>query len=838
MSENIKIDNRLRNIIAILLSAFFIYVCVFSFVKTKSMINKPFPGFLALKNNVVSVLWLPDWEGFKRGIKVRDVILAVNEQPVKNSDELNDLVSKEKPGTILTYTVERGGHTFQTVVPVSLFTLSDFLQSYIPWTLVAVVFFSIGLAVFYMKPDSAASVAFLIFGCIGAFVNASFFEHCSTHFSYLPMYLFPAFGPSVLLLSLYFPKVYETRKYFVALILVTVIPLIVMYRISFSNVHLFLLVDSVNLIYLVITFTLGVFLMCYSFFTATDPLIRQKGKMIIYGFIAMTLGGGMVLFGVLITKNLSFYWLILPSSFVFFTLGYAIVKHNVFDADLFIRRSTSYLLVSAIALLCFFFVIGLFSLLLQNVTGQSSQIAAIIATIISFTIFRPLLGRIERHIDKRYFREKYEYQQTIQKASRILINIIELDQLLYQMLDTVLDAMQIKRGIIILREKDPERFQLAAVEDFSEDFKPEYESESEPSPSFVVYPVNHPIYEYLETSHKPVQINDIGVWPELKNNQGTMFKFMQELGIVLVVPIVYEWRLIGVLGLSEKKSGSWFSGEDVELIQTLMNQTAVSIENAHKVVELKKMVELEASYRELQRLNELKDNFISMVSHDLRTPMTCIKGYASILQNDPKQFDNETTKEYLNIIVDESDRLTRLINNILDIQRFEAGGMALNLKYMDINKLVEEVFNLFQPPAEEKNLFFEKSIPNTGIIIRGDGDRLHQAFANLLSNAIKFTPEGGKVKTMVEEIAFDGDLMVKVSVSDTGPGIPEDKRGRLFQKFQQIDNLVREKEEGSGLGLALVKEIIEHHGGKVGMESEVGKGSTFYFYLKVHNRQE
>jgi signal transduction histidine kinase len=243
-------------------------------------------------------------------------------------------------------------------------------------------------------------------------------------------------------------------------------------------------------------------------------------------------------------------------------------------------------------------------------------------------------------------------------------------------------------------------------------------------------------------------------------------------------------------------------------------------------------LELDKSNRELKKIDEMKDSFLSMVSHDLRTPMTSIQGYASLLK-EKSDLGKERRIKYLGVIVKESVRLTRLIDDLLDLQRFEAGRMNLNMEDFDLIDALEESAGAFQGAVFTKNITLKKDLPGGQIIINADRDRMLQVLANLLSNAIKFTPEQGTITLSAERVSVNEKPGVKVSVADTGPGIPEDQQTTLFEKFRQVKDGTISKEKGSGLGLALVREIIEHHQGKVGVESRSGDGSIFYFTLQM-----
>jgi len=244
-------------------------------------------------------------------------------------------------------------------------------------------------------------------------------------------------------------------------------------------------------------------------------------------------------------------------------------------------------------------------------------------------------------------------------------------------------------------------------------------------------------------------------------------------------------------------------------------------------------LELENSNRKLLEIDVIKDNFLSMVSHDLRTPLTGIMAYAEIIRDRRERLSPQEHEKFLDIIIEQSHRLSRLITDLLDIQRFEAGKIKLDFQELDLVPLLREAMDTFRGAAREKDLSLTENLPDREIRVRGHRDRLTQVVANLLSNAVKFTPAQGRVE-MSAQTSMKGDRpTVMVMVKDTGPGVPLEMQKRIFVKFQQGEKLVRDPMQGSGLGLALAREIIEAHGGEVGLSSEPGRGSTFYFTLPL-----
>jgi PAS domain S-box-containing protein len=245
--------------------------------------------------------------------------------------------------------------------------------------------------------------------------------------------------------------------------------------------------------------------------------------------------------------------------------------------------------------------------------------------------------------------------------------------------------------------------------------------------------------------------------------------------------------------------------------------------------------QLERANKQLLELDKLKDNFISMVSHELRTPLTSIKSFTEILLN--YEEDRTTQKEFLRIIDSESDRLLRLINDFLDISKIQAGRMQWQKARLSLIDVIQQAADSLRPLIEEAKLVLSTDLQPGLPPVLGDKDRLIQVVTNLLSNSIKFTPESGNiiVKSWRENSLDTGDNEenIIVSISDSGIGIAPENFGLIFENFGQVGNSLKNKPKGTGLGLPICKKIIEYFGGKIWVESELGKGSTFFFSLPL-----
>jgi len=229
---------------------------------------------------------------------------------------------------------------------------------------------------------------------------------------------------------------------------------------------------------------------------------------------------------------------------------------------------------------------------------------------------------------------------------------------------------------------------------------------------------------------------------------------------------------------------------------------------------------------ELEKLNRLKSEFVTMVSHELRTPLTIIKEFANIMFDEIPGKINKRQREYLGIINDNINRLTRLVDNLLDISRIEAHKVELKRELTDIVKLAEIVTSGFDPFAKNKKLEIRRDFPGNKVELYIDKDVISQVFVNLLSNAVKFTEKGHIVISVV-----DKEKEVECAVSDTGISISDEDLKKIFGKFEQFGRLDGPGEKGAGLGLAISKSLIELHRGDIRVESKLGRGTRFVFTL-------
>ncbi len=231
---------------------------------------------------------------------------------------------------------------------------------------------------------------------------------------------------------------------------------------------------------------------------------------------------------------------------------------------------------------------------------------------------------------------------------------------------------------------------------------------------------------------------------------------------------------------------------------------------------------------ELRRLERIRQDFVANVSHELRTPVSSIKGYAETLLSGALD-DKQNALDFVKIIQHDSDRLARLIEDLLDLARIESGKMKMVFMPLDLCSLVNRTIRIIEPQARAKDIRISAQLPENLPTVIADEARISQVLINLLDNAVKYTPQSGEVKVSVTPLS----KAVQIDVSDNGIGIPEDDLPRIFERFYRVDKARSRELGGTGLGLSIVKHIVIAHGGNVSVSSVPGKGSTFSFILPV-----
>jgi signal transduction histidine kinase len=307
--------------------------------------------------------------------------------------------------------------------------------------------------------------------------------------------------------------------------------------------------------------------------------------------------------------------------------------------------------------------------------------------------------------------------------------------------------------------------------------------------------------------------------------------FDRSVRSLMVVPLRYHDQVIGTLALDSDHPHA-FTEQHERLLTIAASQVAVAIENAQLYEALHERAEkLEDAYAELQALNELRNELIANVSHDLRNPLTFLKGYTGLIRDGDLGPVTKKQLDALNVIDDKTNAIARLISDIMTLEHISE--TSLQLAVHDLGGVAARAVSDAQLSLpDDRQLTIKQELAPGAIPVHVDRDRINQVIYNLINNAVKFTPRGGTITVRTYAPAGDEDS-ARLSVSDTGIGIPPDKLERVFERFYQVSPESEQRHGGAGLGLAIAKRIVEAHHGRVWAESEVGHGSTFTFTLPI-----
>jgi signal transduction histidine kinase/HAMP domain-containing protein len=315
----------------------------------------------------------------------------------------------------------------------------------------------------------------------------------------------------------------------------------------------------------------------------------------------------------------------------------------------------------------------------------------------------------------------------------------------------------------------------------------------------------------------PVQIPDLAKVPDYPIS----YMKKTDFSALLAVPLLRKDRHIGGLVIRRKIAGE-FSESVVNLLQTFAAQSVIAIHNARL------FLEIEVKGRELQTANKHKSEFLANMSHELRTPLNAILGYTELIIDNIYGDVPDKIKDILERVEKNGRHLLNLINDVLDLSKIEAGGLTLSLKDYSMKDVIQTVFTSVEALAAEKNLDLKMEVSEDLKTGKGDEQRIAQVILNLIGNAIKFTEQG----TIVVKANVSNESFL-ISVSDTGPGLSETDQKDIFDEFRQVDSSSTRAKGGTGLGLSISKKIAEMHGGRIWVDSVLGKGSTFSFTLPI-----
>ncbi|MFA6106824.1 MAG: ATP-binding protein [Patescibacteria group bacterium] len=564
----------------------------------------------------------------------------------------------------------------------------------------------------------------------------------------------------------------------------------------------------------------GIFLLLKELSRATG-VYREQIKYVLFGSILGFLGGS-TNFPLMMGKD----WfpplgspLVIAYSIVF---GYSIIVHHLMDIRLVLRKWTVFLLTLFSALAIAFGVGFVFN---KYFAGHK-----LFSQLTTFSVVIFLLPNIKDYFqnisNKYFFTSLYDSNALITGLGDKLKSTLEQNKIYNIIFSTINDAFHVKSMLILVKDRNNNFI----VED---NFNGKIDGKK-------LFLASKSLYRQNGKDLFPVIVEELKRENSAKKYKS--IKLLEDYGMAALSPLGIEGQVTGLIALGEKESGDMYNDEDINVLNIVGTQATIAIENALLYKEIgemnlnlkkkveEKTTELRDKNEYLEKLLVMRSEFLDIASHQLRTPVTVIRGMTSMILEGG--MSKEKINEFLKAMLDKSGKLAEIINDILRASEMDSEKVLLKFAKVDLNAFLTKLVDDKQIQAKGKEIELKLSLPKESLpAIQGDERYLEQSVGNLINNSFQYTPKNGKV----EVSARVNGKNIEIRVSDTGIGIPAEDLPKLFSKFSRASNAIAMYTDGTGLGLFIVKRIIEEHkGGKVCVEkTEEGKGTTFLITLAV-----
>lgn len=505
----------------------------------------------------------------------------------------------------------------------------------------------------------------------------------------------------------------------------------------------------------------------------------------------------------------------LYTTFFVLMLGYVILRHRLFDIRFVVARSIAYFL--SIFLIASFYSLVIFGIVEQFLpdtqTSLTQQAVYVAFAILIGLSFNPIKLFFDKLSEKIFYRDRYETEDVLNRLGKVFVQKSNSFDLLDDALEIITDTLKSEYGYLVVMD-GAAIHRIAATHDSDKD---------------------------LVTEDRLHNFTDkLTIYDETQHGDEEHAKLI-ELGVHIVLRLEAQDSLVGYLLLSEKQSGTIFTKQDVNLLEILSQELAVAIQNAKNFEEIQAFseklekevedatTELKEKNRRLEELDQAKDDFISMASHQLRTPLTTIKGYLSMLLDGDAGKIPKKQREFIDLSFVSSQRMAHLISDLLNVSRISTGRLTIDQEEFDLIKVAREELEQLEQQADARgvNLIFHEP-DKESIVVNLDEGKMRQVIMNFTDNAVYYTPEGN-VDVYIEKL----DGVVEFKVKDDGIGVSEEDQKQLFTKFYRAENARHVRPDGTGLGLYMAKQVIEAQDGDIIFESEEGEGSTFGFRFRI-----
>lgn len=579
-------------------------------------INKPFVGFLMNERMVPGNIGQYHWTGTHAGLTNQDKILTANDTPISSMRDLNTVIQRTNVGDPINYSLLRGEQIIEVTIPTMRFTWLDFAMTFAIPFLSGIVFLIIGVVVFILKPDTQVSWAFLLcVSCMGVFAITTF-DIQSTHWGFIRTFLISNtyFAAALVHLGVVFPERKKLIEQYPSLqwapyILSTI--LVVPLELAYPH-PLFLQIYKVVLTYIILGATTLVASSLVAYFKKSSILASQRAKVVLFGaavaflFPAVayyfSMFGGTWARGAIQNNLLAIPLMIFPAS-----IAFAIAKHNLFDVDVYIKRAVGYGVMTAILGVTYLSMQTLMNAMILTLFGEGGEkVGPILFAVFVVLFFNPVNRKVQETIDTIFFRKKFDYKQTVSAVSNALTSMLNLDQIVKQVVHTIRKEMFIDTAGVIVLEPKTQTCWTFFVGDQSKNVKDDIRD--------VPIAYDDLLVALIREQKALITKYDVEEDPRYEDDKETCGRTFSFMAASVALPLLYQGEVTGILALGEKKSGTFYTREDIDLLNTMTNQAAVAIQNATTHEEVVRYAEeLATSLRRIQILESIKTNLAKFV---------------------------------------------------------------------------------------------------------------------------------------------------------------------------------------------------------------------------------
>jgi sigma-B regulation protein RsbU (phosphoserine phosphatase) len=588
-------------IIFLILVVFALGVTLVSGIIGTRLIGKPFIGFPLNEFFRIGVVGITDWTGVEAGLELGDRIVEINGKEITNIKQVHEIVNETELGTPITYTVLRGDELLTISVPTMRFRLSDLLITFVSPFVIGLILLLTGIIVYFMKPNTQVSWVFALLCFFLGLYFIPAFDISLTHFGFVRFLIFALSFVSACFihLSLIFPestKIIQKYPYVQWCPYVLSFILFLALELAYPGDVYWRLMD-IAIIYLLAGAIAIVVKALYDFLKAVSTIRRERAKVILLGAsIAFPIPAFLYLSPFIFPSlyKVPGFMLAVPILVFPASIAYSIVRHNLFDVDVIVKRTVGYVLVTGVIIALYGLTTIIFNVFFGRYKIVESKVFPIIFTLVVILIFNPLRNRIQSVVDTVFFRKEYDYRETVEKISEAMRSLMDLDQIVNRIIGMVMGAMFLDSGSVVLLDRKMVAYQLCAAGG---------ERWHKQEKTGVQFAVDDPLIRSIAETKMETTIYDIQEDPRYRQEREKCLETFNTLQASLLIPLVYEDQLSGLVALGDKKSGKFYTREDINLVRTLANQSAVAIENARlfqENLEKQRMEEELAIARDLQ----------------------------------------------------------------------------------------------------------------------------------------------------------------------------------------------------------------------------------------------